>query len=113
MGVDALVSAVLLPIALGILLSFWLERLLQPATLPLWQRPRSTVLIHVGLWLLVFCFELAVFRRPWFAAAVVSSFFLLVVLVNNAKFHSLREPFIFQDLEYFKDAIKHPRLYLT
>ena len=112
MGGEALVSAVLLPIVLGMLVSFGLERLLQPSTLPLWQRPRGTVLIHAGLWLLVFCFELAVFRRPWFAAAVVSSFFLLVVLVNNAKFHSLREPFIFQDFEYFTDALKHPRLYL-
>lgn len=112
MGGEALVWAVLLPMLLGVMLSFMLERLLQPATLVLWQRPRATVLIHTGLWLLVFCFELAVFRRPWFAAAMVSSFFLLVVLVNNAKFHSLSEPFIFQDFEYFTDALKHPRLYL-
>lgn len=98
--------------ALGVALSFLLERLLQPGTQPLWQRPLAATLIHVGLWLLVFSFELAVFQRPWFAAMVVSSFMLLLVLVNNAKFHSLREPFVFQDFEYFTDAIKHPRLYL-
>ena len=37
---------------------------------------------------------------------------LLLVLVSNAKAHSLREPFIYQDFEYFLDALKHPRLYL-
>lgn len=112
MLIERLLSAVIWPIALGMLMSFALERLLRPATAQVWQRPHSTAFIHTGLWLLVFCFELAVFRRPWFAAAVVSSFFLILVLINNAKFHSLREPFIFQDFEYFTDALKHPRLYL-
>ena len=32
--------------------------------------------------------------------------------VSNAKFHSLREPFIVQDFDYFTDALKHPRLYM-
>lgn len=50
--------------------------------------------------------------RPWFAVAAVSAFLLMLVLVNNAKVRSLREPFIFQDYEYFTDAIRHPRLYI-
>jgi hypothetical protein len=98
--------------ALGFVLSLLLERLLQPGTRPFWQRPLAATLLHLGVWLAVFSFEIAVFQRPWFAAAAVSSFMLLLVLVNNAKFHSLREPFVFQDFEYFSDAIKHPRLYL-
>ncbi|WP_211208306.1 LTA synthase family protein [Leeia oryzae] len=50
--------------------------------------------------------------RPWFAAAAVAAFILLLVQVNNAKMHSLREAFVFQDYEYFTDAILHPRLYI-
>lgn len=100
------------PIFAGVGLSFLVERLLQPGTLPFWKRPSAALVIHVALWLLLFAFELAVFRRPWFAASIVLAFLLFVVLVSNAKFHSLREPFIFQDFEYFTDALKHPRLYL-
>lgn len=37
---------------------------------------------------------------------------LTLVLVNNAKFTALREPFVFQDYEYFTDAIRPPRLYI-
>lgn len=100
------------PIFAGVGLSFLVERLLQPGTLPFWKRPSAALAIHVALWLLLFAFELAVFRRPWFAASIVLAFLLFVVLVSNAKFHSLREPFVFQDFEYFTDALKHPRLYL-
>ena len=57
-------------------------------------------------------FELLLFRRPWFGVANVLAILILVVLVSNAKYQSLREPFIFQDFEYFTDALKHPRLYL-
>lgn len=100
------------PVSVGLALSLALEFALQPQPLPLWRRPLATTAIHGALWLLLFCFELAVFHRPWFAMAIVLAFQLFVVLVNNAKFHSLREPFIFQDFEYFLDALKHPRLYL-
>jgi len=100
------------PISVGLVLSLALECAVQPRPLPLWRRPLATTAIHAALWLLLFCFELAVFHRPWFAMAIVLAFQLFVVLVNNAKFHSLREPFIFQDFEYFLDALKHPRLYL-
>ena len=37
---------------------------------------------------------------------------LTLVLVNNAKFTALSESFVFQDYEYFTDAIRHPRLYI-
>jgi hypothetical protein len=46
-----------------------------------------------------------------FAAANCSAFLLFVVMISNAKFHALREPFIFQDFEYFTAALRHPRLY--
>lgn len=100
------------PVAVGLMLSFALEPAVQPRPLPCWRRPLAASAIHAALWLLLFCFELAIFHRPWFATAIVLAFQLFVVLVNNAKYHSLREPFIYQDFEYFLDAVKHPRLYL-
>ena len=51
-------------------------------------------------------------QRPIFAAMLVLVAALLVVLVNNAKFHALREPFLFSDFGLFSQAIRHPRPYL-
>jgi hypothetical protein len=68
--------------------------------------------LHGGLWLLAHAALTLVLGRPWFAAAAVSAFLLMLVLVSNAKFKALREPFVFQDYEYFTDAIRHPRLYI-
>lgn len=93
-------------------MSFLVEQLLQPGVLPFWRRPLAASALHLGFWLLSFAFELVLFRRPWFAIANILAVLLVVVLVSNAKFHSLREPFIFQDFEYFTDTLKHPRLYL-
>lgn len=104
--------AVMLPLVTGVGLSFLVERLLHPATLPFWKRPPAAFALHLGVWLLLFAFELLLFRRPWFGVANVLAMLILVILVSNAKYQSLREPFIFQDFEYFTDAIKHPRLYL-
>ena len=109
---DLVLTAFALPVLVGIGLSFLLEQRMQPRPLPFWRRPAAAFAIHVALWLLMFTVELAVFRRPWFAMANVLALQLFVVLVSNAKFHSLREPFIYQDFEYFWDALKHPRLYL-
>ena len=33
-------------------------------------------------------------------------------MISNAKYHSLQEPFIYQDFSYFIDALRFPRLYL-
>ena len=100
------------PLFIGAGLTFLVERLLQPGTVPFWRRPAAALFLHIGLWLLAFAFELALFRRPWFGTANVLTVLFIVVLVSNAKFQSLHEPFIFQDFEYFTDAFKHPRLYL-
>jgi hypothetical protein len=105
-------SPIALPLFVGTGLSFLIECLLKPQAIAFWKRHTATLIIHLGLWLLLFAFELMVVRRPWFATIIELAFLLLVVQVNNAKFYSLREPFIFQDFEYFTDALKHPRLYL-
>jgi Sulfatase len=99
------------PCAIGALAIIAVEQCLRPRP-QLFARPLSAWSVHVGLWLLAFAFELLLFHRPYFAVFNILAFVGLIVLVSNAKWASLGEPFIYQDFEYFFDAIKHPRLYL-
>lgn len=103
-----------MPIFLGaltsLILSIFLERKLQPK--PNLLRAWASWSLHIGIWLLIYGLLVLIFGRPWFSVAAITAFFLVLVQVNNAKMHSLREPFIFQDYEYFTDAIRHPRLYI-
>jgi len=96
----------------GLVLSLLAERFLTPRPVLPWQRPAWTLGVHVGIWTLMFGLEVALFRRPYFGATNVLAIQALIILVSNAKYQALREPFIFQDFEYFLDAVKHPRLYL-
>lgn len=104
--------AVLLAGTVGLALSFAIEGLMQPRLRPWTQRPSGSLFLHCGVWLAAHGLLASLLGRPWFAMAAVSAFLLLLVQVSNAKLKSLREPFIFQDLDYFIDAIRHPRLYL-
>ena len=105
-------AAAALPLIVGMILSFLMEVLLQPKVSFFLQRHWAATYIHVGLYLILFAGILLLLQRPWFSVIIVLALLMLVVQVSNAKFHSLREPFIFQDFEYFTDAIKHPRLYI-
>src|SRR5690606_16116693 len=96
----------------GLLASWALETLLQPRPHAPWRRAASALGVHIGVWTLAFAQEIALFRRPYVAAANVLALQAVFVIVNNAKFHSLREPFVYPDFIFFTDAIKHPRLYL-
>lgn len=96
----------------GLLLSFLSLVLLRPAIPMPWRWQRRGAGLHVGLWLWLHVLLTLLLGRPWFATAIASAFVMLVVQVSNAKFHSLREAFVFQDFEYFTDAIRHPRLYI-
>ncbi len=96
----------------GIALSFVLERMLKPQPVPVWQRPRAAVIVHIALWVLIYAIEFLQFARPWIAMVLASTIYGVLIAVNNVKFRTLREPFLYQDFEYFVDAIKHPRLYL-
>ena len=69
-------------------------------------------MVHAGLWFALHSVLVMVLGRPWFALAIGLALITLIVQVSNAKFHALREPFVFQDFEYFTDAIRHPRLYI-
>lgn len=110
MAIDAALNAVLAAALAGLALSVLIERLMTPR--PPVARPWAAWALHGGLWLLAHAIFTMVLGRPWFAAAALLAFLLMLVLVNNAKFKALREPFVFQDYEYFTDAIRHPRLYI-
>jgi hypothetical protein len=101
----------LTPLVVGLFGSFLMELTLKPVPVVCYKRPRISLHLHVYTWLLVFALVLLVVRRPWFAVFILWAFQYLVVLVNQAKYSSLREPFLVQDFDYFTDAIKHPRLF--
>lgn len=110
MAVEAAFVTVLVASLAGLGLSVVIERLMTPC--PPLARPWAAWALHGGLWLSAYGLDTFLLGRPWFAAAAVSAFLLMLVLVNNAKVKTLREPFVFQDYEYFTDAIRHPRLYI-
>lgn len=112
MGPESPAAALAGPLAAGLLLSFAIEALSTPRPAAPWRRPAAALLLHFGLWLSVFAALFALLARPWFASAAANAGLLLIVVVGQAKYRSLREPFVFQDFEYFSDALRHPRLYL-
>ena len=100
-----------LAILVGLGLSILVERFLAPRP-PSRVRTKGAWALHMGLWLVAFTGVLVVVQRPWFAMLLVSAFMLLIVVISNAKFKSLAEPFTIQDFRYLTDAIRYPRLYL-
>ena len=108
----ALFFAVFLASTVGLALSFAVLALLRPALPVFWRWAGQGIALHAGLWLTVHSLLLMILGRPWFSMAISLAFLMLLVQVSNAKYHSLREVFVFQDFEYFTDAIRHPRLYI-
>lgn len=104
-------ACLIAPLA-GSLLALLIESRLLPAVSRPWQRPAAALTLHFGIWAVFSASLLALVQRPFFTAAIWLSGFLFLVLVSNAKYRALREPFFFQDFEYLVDALKHPRLYL-
>ncbi len=96
--------------ATGLMLSVFVERHLRPR--PALGRPIAAWVLHAGLWFVGEGGLILVIGRAWFATLVLLAGFLLLVMVSNAKQAALREPFVFQDWQYFTDAIRYPRLYI-
>lgn len=86
--------------------------LMRPVLPAPWRWVWQGVTLHGGLWLVLHALLIVILGRPWFAMAIGLAFMMLLIQVNNAKYHTLREAFVFQDFEYFTDAIRHPRLYI-
>lgn len=99
-----------LAIAIAIVLSFVLDGMTKPYT-PL-RRSMASSSLHILSLVWVAGLALAVTSRPIFSAFVALALVGLVVSVSNAKYESLREPFVFTDLSLFSQLFSHPRLYL-
>jgi hypothetical protein len=104
-------QAVFAPLLAGAAASFAVERLLEPVP-ALRGRPWRSAAVHLGLWTIAFAAVLLIVQRPWFAALLVLAELLFLAIVSNRKVRALREPFVYQDFEYFTDVIRHPRLLL-
>ncbi|MBT2801134.1 LTA synthase family protein [Halomonas sp. ISL-56] len=107
-----MINALVWPLLAGLLISSMFEALLSPRPRPFWQRGSAANSVHIGSWLLIFGILVLLLQRPWFALMVFLSLQLVIVQSSNAKSHTLNEPFICHDFEYFWDAILHPRLYV-
>jgi hypothetical protein len=112
MAFDSFTASVVLPCVTGFIISLCLPLAMQPHFRL--RRPGSAwaVAVHLGLWIMGIAVLLPVLQRPYFSSFCLLTLVAIVVLVHNAKYQSLREPFVYQDFEYFGDAIRHPRLYL-
>ncbi len=95
----------------GWLAAFLGEKFAAPSNRSAW-RNLSALLIHLGIYTLVFFFLVGVTRRAYFSAGIALAMVFTVFIVNNAKYKALREPFVFTDFSLFTQALKHPRLYL-
>lgn len=106
------IAAIILAALVGLAVSLALERLLEPrVTLP-WRRRVSANCLHAGIWLALFLVEFLQFWRPWLACILANALWFAMILISNVKYRALGEPFVYQDIDYFADMLRHPRLYL-
>jgi phosphoglycerol transferase MdoB-like AlkP superfamily enzyme len=75
-------------------------------------RPIVAVSLHVVALAVVAGASTAITGRPLFSMAIATALIVLLAVVSNAKFESLRESFVFTDMSLFSQALSHPRLYL-
>lgn len=94
----------------GFLVSILCECALKPR--PAFVRPAVCWLVQFGLYSTVYSVFTLLSGRVWCSVAATLAFLIILILVNNAKQASLREPFLFQDYDYFLDTIRFPRLFL-
>ncbi|MBN3780243.1 LTA synthase family protein [Burkholderia sp. Ac-20345] len=97
-------------LAATVALSFAVDAIAVPRA-PL-RRPLLSSVLHILSVVFLFDLVFAVTLRPLFSACAALALVGLVAAVSNAKYESLREPFVFTDLSLFSQLFSHPRLYL-
>lgn len=111
LGIDSTELHLLIVLCGGWLAIVAGEKLAEPTNRIAW-RNGSSVLIHLGIYTLIFFVLVGVTHRAYLSALFAITGILAVIIVNNAKYKALREPFIFTDFSLFSQALQHPRLYL-
>ncbi|WP_415868269.1 LTA synthase family protein [Burkholderia ubonensis] len=103
-------EAVTLALTVPLVSSSIMDRLV----LPRQRFARGSVarMLHVLAIVFMFGGLLAASGRPWFSALMTVALNCLMIIVSNAKYATLREPFVFTDLSLFGQLFAHPRLYL-
>ncbi|WP_395067676.1 LTA synthase family protein [Paraburkholderia silvatlantica] len=76
------------------------------------RRTPGALALHIASVVFVACLICTLTRRPYFSAFIALALVGLMSGVSNAKYASLREPFVFTDLSLFSQLFAHPRLYL-
>lgn len=102
----------LVPLCIALLICLPIEHFLSSPKVSLLSRSVTSWAGHFSILMWIFAVELLVFQRPWFAASQVVFLFALMMVINRIKITSLHEPFLYQDLNYFVDILRYPRLYL-
>ncbi|AOK46147.1 capsular biosynthesis protein [Burkholderia sp. MSMB617WGS] len=97
-------------LAATVALSFAVDAIAVPRA-PL-RRPLLSSVLHILSVVFLLDLVFAVTSRPLFSACASLALVGLVAAVSNAKYESLREPFVFTDLSLFSQLFSHPRLYL-
>ncbi|MGK8205116.1 LTA synthase family protein [Burkholderia cenocepacia] len=90
--------------------SFLVEAVAYPRA-SLFRSPLAAML-HLAAFAIVAGVIIVVTARPFFAVSAAIALIALLAVVSNAKYESLREPFVFTDLSLFSQVFSHPRLYL-
>ncbi|WP_412022424.1 LTA synthase family protein [Burkholderia cepacia] len=93
-----------------ILVSLLLDRIAVPRA-P-WRRHWRALALHVSAITFIGALVMLVTARPIFSSCIALAVTALLGVVSNAKYESLREPFVFTDLSLFSQLFEHPRLYL-
>lgn len=95
----------------GFVASLLLERCIAPCA-PSLRRSLPAWCVCWALWSVLYGALYFLTGRLIVSLGLGLGFMALVVMVSNAKFASLREPFTYQDFRYLTDAMRYPRLYL-
>ncbi|CAB3760743.1 capsular biosynthesis protein [Burkholderia sp. MSh2] len=103
-------GAIWLTFAIAAGVSFLPDRIAVPRSAV--RRRADALLLQVLAVVFLASLMLLVTARPVFASSVAVALVGLVAVVSNAKYESLREPFVFTDLSLFSQLFAHPRLYL-
>ncbi|BBA41220.1 MULTISPECIES: LTA synthase family protein [Burkholderia] len=103
-------GAIWLTFAAAAGISFLPDRIAVPRVQ--FRRRIDALLLHALVVVFFASLMLLVTARPIFSSSVAVALVGLVAVVSNAKYESLREPFVFTDLSLFSQLFSHPRLYL-